>query len=343
MKISFIIPIFNRPDEMDELLHSLTLQHGEKDFEVIVVEDGSSVPCKDIVEKYQDKITIRYCFKPNTGSGPSRNYGMDVASGDYFIFLDSDTIIPPTYFEEVKRELSTNYVDAFGGPDAADEDFSDLQKAITFSMTSFLTTGGIRGGKKSLGKFQPRSFNMGISRKAYELTNGFSNLRAGEDPDLTFRMWKKGLETRLFPNAKVYHKRRSTLKSFSKQVFRFGTGRPILNYLHPEYKKITFWLPSIFVLGVFVALICLGLYFVLPIKMMSFLLLVPITLVGLYFFTAFNLALFQYKSIKVAFLALITTAIQLFYYGYGFLFSNWKLHVLKLKPEQAFPKYFNPI
>ncbi len=341
MKFSFIIPIYNRPDEIDELLESLSKQEGTRDFEIVIVEDGSSIPCKHIVEKYQDKLEISYYTKSNSGPGKSRNYGLGVAKGDYFIFLDSDTIAPPTYFNEVKKELAEQFVDAFGGPDAADAHFSPLQKAITFSMTSLLTTGGIRGKKKSVGKFQPRSFNMGISRKVYETIGGFSNLRIGEDPDLSMTIWEKGMETRLFPAAKVYHKRRSTLKSFAKQVFQFGAARPILNQRHPQFTKLTFWFPSVFLLGIIAAVLMASISCFLPSSFFRLLLQLPIILVGFYYLLVFVFSSITYKSLKVGFLSIITTSIQFFSYGYGFLLSQWRLNVMKQKPEQAFPSHFH--
>lgn len=341
MKFSFIIPIYNRPGEMDELLDSLSKQEGEKDFEIVVVEDGSSIPCKHIVDKYTDKLTISYYVKPNSGPGKSRNFGLNVAKGDYFIFLDSDTIAPPNYVQEVKKELTREFVDAFGGPDAADEHFSVLQKAITFSMTSLLTTGGIRGKKKSVGKFQPRSFNMGISRKVYETIGGFSNMRIGEDPDLSMTIWEKGMQTRLFPEAKVYHKRRSTLKSFARQVFQFGVARPILNQRHPRFTKITFWFPSVFFVGIILTTLLAGLSFCVENPQIKWFMCLPVCFVTLYYCGIFVSATVLYKSLKVGFLALCTTTIQFFSYGYGFLLSQWKLNVLKIKPEKAFPTHFH--
>ena len=168
MYFSFIVPVYNRPDEIDELLESLTKFTSTIPFEVVIVEDGSTIPCQNIIEKYSDKLTISYYFKPNSGPGDSRNYGMKVAKGDYFIILDSDCIIPQDYLTQVQQSLDAEYVDCFGGPDAALDSFSDIQKAINFTMTSFLTTGGIRGGSEKVDKFQPRSFNMGLSKNALD-------------------------------------------------------------------------------------------------------------------------------------------------------------------------------
>ena len=245
LNFSIIIAVYNREDELNELLQSLTKQ-SDSDFEVIVVDDGSKNSLEPIVNSFQSKLDIHYFYKKNSGPAQSRNYGMGKANGNYFIFLDSDTIAPKNYIKTIRRELMENFVDAFGGPDAADEHFTDLQKAISFSMTSILTTGGIRGGKKHIGKFQPRSFNMGISRKAFENTGGFGDLRIGEDPDLSMTLWEKGFETRLIPEAEVFHKRRTSLNKFAKQVYEFGVARPILNQRHPKYAKLTFWFPTLF-------------------------------------------------------------------------------------------------
>ena len=210
MRYSVIIPVYNRPDEADELLQSLTRQ-SFKDFEVIIVEDGSSVPCKDVAERYQNILDIRYYAKPNSGPGQTRNYGAERSQGEYLIILDSDCILPEGYFAAVEEELQKAPTDAFGGPDRAHVSFTDIQKAINYSMTSFFTTGGIRGGKKKMDKFYPRSFNMGVRREVYETLGGFSRMRFGEDIDFSIRIFKGGYACRLFPGAWVYHKRRTDL------------------------------------------------------------------------------------------------------------------------------------
>lgn len=276
MKFSFIIPVYNRPDEIDELLQSLVLQNYNQAFEVVVVEDGSTIPCKDITDNYREKLTISYYFKENSGPGDSRNFGMRKAQGDYFLILDSDCILPPEYLSEAEKALELNYVDCFGGPDKALDSFSDIQKAINFSMTSFLTTGGIRGGSEKIDKFQPRSFNMGLSKKAFEASQGFGNIHPGEDPDLSIRLWKMNFETKLFPKAYVYHKRRIDWSKFYKQVNKFGKARPILDSWYPEYSKLTFFFPTLFLLG-FIASI---LFLVVGISLF-------LALYGLYFLAIF--------------------------------------------------------
>jgi glycosyltransferase involved in cell wall biosynthesis len=207
MKYSIIVPVFNRPDEVDELLESLVNQE-EKDFEVIIVEDGSQIPCEDVCRKYADQLTLRYFMKPNSGPGQSRNYGAERAKGEYLLILDSDVVLPNGYLKAVSDELDREPADAFGGPDRAHDSFTDTQKAISYSMTSFFTTGGIRGGKKKLDKFYPRSFNMGIRRDVYMELGGFSKMRFGEDIDFSIRIFKAGKRCRLFPEAWVWHKRR---------------------------------------------------------------------------------------------------------------------------------------
>ncbi len=246
---SFIIPVYNRPDEIQELLISLENISFKNSFEVVIIEDGSTISSEKIVKKFSKTLTISYYKKPNTGPGDSRNYGMQKAKGNYFLILDSDCIIPSDYLTHVDNSLNKSYVACFGGPDAAHETFSAIQKAINYVMTSFFTTGGIRGGKKSVDKFQPRSFNMGLSREAFLKTGGFGKIHPGEDPDLTIRLWKKGFKTKLIPEAYVYHKRRISWNKFLIQVKKFGKCRPILNFWHPETSKLTYWFPSFFAIG----------------------------------------------------------------------------------------------
>ncbi len=329
MLFSLIIPVYNRPDEADELLESLSQLEYKEDFEIVIIEDGSSIKCEDVVREYGEKLNISYYFKENSGPGNSRNYGMQKAKGDYFIIFDSDCIIPKTYLTEVDKALKKNYVDCFGGPDKALDSFLDIQKAINFAMTSFLTTGGIRGGSEKIDKFQPRSFNMGLSRKAFEASNGFGNIHPGEDPDLSIRLWKLGFETQLFPKAFVYHKRRIDWEKFSIQVNKFGKARPILNSWYPEYNKLTFFFPSIFLIGFVVALVLLifnhdlllQLYFV-------------------YFLVLFLVSTYQNKSLKIGFLSIKAVWKQFYGYGIGFMESFLKVIILKQKPQDAFPELF---
>jgi len=329
MFFSLIIPVYNRPDEIHELLESLVLQDFKQDFEVVIVEDGSSVPCAEVVQQFTSHLNISYFLKPNSGPGDSRNFGMQQAKGDYFIIFDSDCIIPPQYLSVVETSLQQHFVDCFGGPDSATASFSNIQKAINFAMTSFLTTGGIRGGSEQIDKFQPRSFNMGISKKAFLASNGFGNIHPGEDPDLSIRLWELGFETKLFPKAYVFHKRRIDWKKFYQQVNKFGKARPILNFWYPKYSKITYFFPSLFLLFMVVA--------VLSAFLSSYLLL---GLFIVYFTVLAMLATLQNKSLKIGLLAVVATFIQFVGYGMGFLKSFLLVQVFQIHPEKAFPELF---
>ena len=312
MKLSFsiIIPVYNRPNEIGELLESLTKQDFNNEFEVIVIEDGSTQKSDTIVDTYKKQLNLKYFFKENSGAGASRNFGMQNSSGNYFIILDSDVLVPSQYLSEVRKALEINYTDAFGGPDAAHKSFTQLQKAINYSMTSLLTTGGIRGKKQAVGKFQPRSFNFGVSKLAFVKTNGFSNLKIGEDIDLTFRLWENGFDTQLISNAFVYHKRRSSLPDFFNQTYKFGKARPFLNQKYPKSAKLTYWFPSVFLIGFDIGVLSAIFGFS---KIL--------TLYGIYFIMIFIDSLFQNSNIKVAFLSIIATFTQFLGYGFGFLES----------------------
>ena len=328
MFFSLIIPVYNRPDEIQELLESLTQQEYKDDYEVVVVEDGSSINCRDVVSSYYERLNISYYFKNNSGPGDSRNFGMQQAKGDYFLIFDSDCVIPPHYLQSVSDNLNQKYVDCFGGPDAALDSFSDVQKAINFAMTSFLTTGGIRGKSEKIEKFQPRSFNMGISKAAFLASGGFGKIHPGEDPDLSIRLWKLGYDTRLFNDSYVYHKRRIDWKKFKVQVTKFGKARPILDKWHPEYKKLTFLFPSFFILGLAGSLILL------LINVQLF-----IYIYTLYFVLVFVLSAIK-NNVKVGLLSVAAVFIQFYGYGTGYLQSYFKVHVLRQEPQKAFPELF---
>ena len=329
MFFSLIIPVFNRPDEVQELLESLTGQTWKGTFEVVIIEDGSKLTCKSVVEQFANKLSISYYFKENSGPGDSRNFGMKVSKGGYFIILDSDCILPPQYLQSVSDNLENEYTDCFGGPDAALDSFSDVQKAINFTMTSFLTTGGIRGKSEKIEKFQPRSFNMGLSKAAFEASGGFGNIHPGEDPDLSIRLWKLGYTTKLFNDSYVYHKRRIDWNKFYIQVNKFGKARPILDLWHPEYKKAVFLFPTLFMLGLLFSLI------VLLINVYFF-----IYVYTLYFCLLFGLSALQNKSIKIGFFSVVAALIQFYGYGTGYTESLIKVHFLKQEPRMAFPKLF---
>ena len=327
MKYSFIIPVYNRPDEVDELLDSLTRQTF-RDFEVVVVEDGSVVPCKDIVDKYADRLSIHYYNKPNSGPGQTRNYGVNRANGEYMLILDSDCILPDRYLESVESELDKQKADAFGGPDRAHESFTDVQKAINYAMTSFFTTGGIRGGKKKLDKFYPRSFNMGVRKDVYQALGGFSKMRFGEDIDFSIRIFKGGYQCRLFPEAWVWHKRRTDLKKFFKQVHNSGIARINLYKKYPESLKLVHMLPALFTLGV-VFLLLASLFWG-----------GSLSLLFLFALIVFVDASMQNKSLKIGLLAIAASFIQLTGYGTGFLRAWWKRCVCGKSEFAAFEKNF---
>lgn len=329
LSFSFIVPVYNRPNEIRELLDSLSLQTYNQVFEVVIVEDGSTISSEEIISDYVNRLSVSYYNKPNSGPGDSRNYGMQRAKGNYFIVLDSDCIIPPEYLKLVDNSLKEDFMHCYGGPDAAHESFSIVQKAINYAMTSFLTTGGIRGGKKAVDKFQPRSFNMGISKQTFEDVGGYGNIHPGEDPDLTIRIWNKGYKTKLISEAYVFHKRRIDWNKFYAQVNKFGMVRPILNQWHPETSKLTYWFPTIFCLGVLVSVL-------LAVKGIF----IPLLCYVLYFFILFLDALGKTKNLRVAILALYATGVQFLGYGYGFLKSTIYIKLSKKKPETLFPKLF---
>ncbi|PAU93141.1 glycosyltransferase [Aliifodinibius salipaludis] len=315
MFFSVIIPVYNRPKEVDELLHSLT-QQTYKNFETLIIEDGSEDRCDDIVEQYRDQLDIRYHYKENSGQGFSRNFGFERAKGDYFIVFDSDCLIPSHYFETVKNHLKTHALDAYGGPDREHQSFSPVQKAISYTMTSPLTTGGIRGNKKHAGTFHPRSFNMGISREVYEETGGYRITRMGEDIEFSTRIIKNGFKTGLIPDAFVYHKRRTSLKKFFNQLHFFGRARININRFHPGEIKFIHTLPSLFTIG-------LLFFLTLPFWNLSLfkILLIPFIL---FISLIFAHSSTKYSSLYIGSLSVCATFIQLTGYGIGFLSEFWE-------------------
>jgi glycosyltransferase involved in cell wall biosynthesis len=329
VSFSFVIPVYNRPSEIRELLESFLKVEGNSQFEIVIVEDGSSFSSESVVNEFKASLKISYFSKPNSGPGDSRNFGMRHANGNYYIILDSDCLLPPHYFTTVSNFLASSYTDCFGGADAAHESFSPLQKAINYTMTSFFTTGGIRGKSKSIQKFEPRSFNMGISQKAFEATQGFSKIHPGEDPDLSQRILKAGFKTQFIPNAYIYHKRRISWDKFYTQVKKFGLVRPILNKWHPEAAKITFWLPTLFVFFVVLSL-ALSL-------LISIVFLAPLTLYLLLLFIDSSI---KNKSMCVGVLSLIAVFVQFFGYGIAFLKSTFYIKYLKKNPQRQFPQLF---
>lgn len=359
MKYSIIVPVFNRPDEVDELLESLARQTC-RDFEVVIVEDGSEVRCEDVVQRYANRLPVRYFEKPNSGPGQSRNYGAERSQGEYLIVLDSDVVLPEGYLAAVDEELTANPCEAFGGPDRAHESFTPVQKAINYSMTSFFTTGGIRGGKKKLDKFYPRSFNMGIKKTLYEALHGFSNMRFGEDIDFSIRIFKSGARCRLFPEAWVWHKRRTDFRKFFRQVHNSGIARINLYKKYPESLKLVHLLPAFFTVGVatllaifLTGLIFAGLglasahgasgcnmglvvtYFGLALMLLA---LLPLVLYATIILVDSAL---QNRSLRVGLLSIPASFIQLLGYGTGFLRAWWLRCICGRNEElQAFKKTF---
>ena len=343
MKYSIIVPVYNRPDEVDELLESLSNQT-LKDFEVIIVEDGSVNPCKDVCDKYAGILALHYYAKENSGPGQSRNYGVERAKGEYVIILDSDVVLPTGYLQAIDDELRQNPSEAFGGPDAAHESFTPVQKAISYSMTSFFTTGGIRGGKAKLDKFYPRSFNMGIRRDIYLKLGGFSKMRFGEDIDFSYRIVEAGYKPQLFPEAWVWHKRRTDFKKFFRQVYNSGIARINLEKRHPGTMKLVHLLPTVFTVGV-IGLILISavgralMHFVNRDQFywMCFAPWIPIILYSLLICTDSTI---KNKSLKVGLLSVPAAFVQLMGYGLGFIESWWKRCVLRQDEFTAFERTF---
>lgn len=352
MKYSIIIPVYNRPEEVNELLQSLTKQT-YRDMEVIIVEDGSTVTCESVVRNYAGKLQLRYYTKENSGPGMTRNFGAEHSQGDFLIILDSDCVLPAGFLQAIEDELMRKDCDAWGGPDRAHDGFSSVQKAINYSMTSFLTTGGIRGGKKQMDKkFYPRSFNMGIRRSLYRQLDGFSSMRFGEDIDLSLRIYKSNANCRLFPDAWVWHKRRTDFKKFFRQVHNSGIARINLMKRHPGSLKLVHLLPTVFTLGVFACLFLLliggGLTALTLCSNVAihYNLVMALTLAGLvplllFSFVVFVDSSFRNKSCKVGVLSIWASFIQLVGYGTGFFRAWWLRCVCGRNEElQAFKENF---
>ena len=343
MKYSIIVPVYNRPDEVDELLQSLC-QQTVKDFEVLIIEDGSAKTCKDVCDKYANILILHYYAKENSGPGQSRNYGAERANGDYLIILDSDVVLPTNYLEEVDNSLNSTPAEAFGGPDAAHPSFTPVQKAISYSMTSFFTTGGIRGGKAKLDKFYPRSFNMGIHRDVYLQLGGFTKMRFGEDIDFSYRIVEAGYKPRLFPEAWVWHKRRTDFRKFFRQVYNSGIARINLEKRHPGTMKLVHLLPTVFTVGVISLILISAVGRALmhyidhdQFYWMCFAPWIPIILYSLLICIDSS---FRNRSLKVGLLSVPAAFVQLMGYGLGFIESWWKRCILKQDEFQAFEKTF---
>ena len=346
MKYSIIVPVFNRPDEVDELLQSLVSQT-LTDFEVVIVEDGSEKPCKDVCDKYAGKLDVKYFMKKNSGPGQSRNYGAERAKGEYLIVLDSDVVLPEGYLKAVDDELQREPADAFGGPDRSHDSFSETQKAISYSMTSFFTTGGIRGGKKKLDKFYPRSFNMGIRRDVYMRLGGFSKMRFGEDIDFSIRIFKAGCRCRLFPEAWVWHKRRTDMRKFFRQVYNSGIARVNLYKKYPESLKLVHLLPMVFTVGVILLFLiaCFGRIMMVYGDAADFYSWYYLVVGAICPILLFSLIIFidsaiQNKSLPIGFISIGAAFVQLSGYGFGFITAWWKRCILGHDEFHAFEKTF---
>ena len=354
MKYSVIVPVYNRPDEVDELLESLSNQT-QKDFEVIIVEDGSVKTCKDVCDKYADILVLHYYTKENSGPGQSRNYGAERAQGDWLIILDSDVVLPEGYLAAIDDSLQQrdgsfvatkepSLCDAFGGPDAAHPSFTPIQKAISYSMTSFFTTGGIRGGKAKLDKFYPRSFNMGIRRDVYQQLGGFSKMRFGEDIDFSYRIVEAGYRPQLLPEAWVWHKRRTDFRKFFRQVYNSGIARINLEKRHPGTLKLVHLLPTFFTIGVITLILISAVGRAMmhyidrdQFYWMCFSPWIPIILYSLIICIDSSI---KNKSLKVGLLSIPAAFVQLMGYGFGFIESWWKRCILKQDEFQAFEQTF---
>ncbi len=312
MIFSIIVPVYNRPDEVADLLSSLAAQ-SDKGFETVIVEDGSTVDCRRQCEAFRREANVKYYYKENEGRSIARNYGLERAGGDYFVFVDSDCILPPDYIASLRKALAENPADCFGGPDAAHESFTDTQKAINFAMTSFLTTGGIRGGKVSMEKFTPRTFNMGYSREVWEKVGGFREMFS-EDIDMSTRVRLAGFRIALYPDVAVYHKRRVDFRKFWKQVHIFGMSRITLKLLYPGSLKAVHCLPALFV--IFAVAMIIGSFF-------KWWLILPL---AAYILTLWIWGMISTRSVKVGTLGVGAAMVQLFGYGTGFIRAYvWKI------------------
>lgn len=327
-KFSFIIPLYNRPEEIRDLLASLCELTVQKGFEVIIVEDGSTRPSEEIVNAFKGDLDLQYHFKENSGPGLTRNRGAQQASGDWLIFLDSDCIVPSDYLVEVDRQIEAQQFDVFGGPDKADESFSRTQKAINYSMTAFLTTGGIRGGKKQLENYKPRSFNMGIKKEVFKEIDGFRDMRFGEDIDLSIRLQTAGYRSILIENAFVFHKRRSNFRQFYKQVFNSGVARIHLATLHPGSLKIVHTFPALFVLFSL---------FTLLLALFNWMALIPLIL---YLSIIILHSSVKNRSPLTGILSAASGFIQLSGYGIGFMGAVFQVYILGKTPKFGFSGNF---
>ncbi|QGY44448.1 glycosyltransferase [Maribellus comscasis] len=328
MKFTIIVPVYNRLEEVKELLESAeNIDFNRSEFEFLFVDDGSNDGFNEFISSYQSpsKLKLRAIFQQNQGPANARNNGMANCDGDFMLFIDSDCMLPPQWLKEIDKGIAEFGFDAFGGPDTFHPSFSPLLKAINYSMTSFIGTGGIRGNKKSVEKFYPRSFNMGISRAVYEKIGGMRLRYYGEDTDFSARIDESGFKMGLIPDAFVYHKRRTSLTKFFKQIKTIGMARIKLGTMHKNMLKVIHLLPAILILGLLLLVIVTPFLLTFTGYLWS--------LVGIGFLGICLLAFFQsfrmYKSIKPALLSIVTLNIQVFAYGVGLLQGIFKFIILK--------------
>ncbi len=339
-KISLIIPVYNRPEEVEELLETLAAQT-YRDFEVVIVEDGSSLTSREVVERYAGRLDISYHYQENGGPASARNTGAAKAKGDFLVIMDSDCLVPPDYFATVQRHIDGGDAETgngagvrfYGGADSAAPDFSPLQKAVSYSMTSLFTTGGIRGNAKSLEKFTPRSFNLGIDKELFMSIGGFADMRIGEDIDFSNRVAATGIKPVFMADATVCHKRRTSMRLFFKQVFIFGTARVNLNIRHPRSRKAVFYLPMLFTLGSAALILCAAVLSATPFRVYAPWLLAPLALLMLLWFADSSV---RNHSLRIGWLSIWTSFIQLYGYGLGFLYGIWMRRIKRLPEKDTY-------
>lgn len=333
IRLSVVIPVYNRPEELKEMLDSLTIQHYKDRTEVVIVEDGSSLTSEESVSQFQRQLNIKYIKQDNAGPSAARNRGAAEAEGEYLFFFDSDCALPSDFFDKIHTCLEGRRLDCFGTKDTAHSFFSPIQKAISYSMTSFFTTGGIRGGKAGGGKkkmddFYPRSYSMGVRKSVFDEVGGFDPaMRYGEDIDFSMRVKEAGYAIGLVEDTYVYHKRRSTFRSFFKQTFCSGTARIDIARRHKGALKLVHLLPSCAVLG-FAALMVLCLA-------CSWMFVAPIVAYALLIFVD---SYRTFHSLRVSLLSLRASASQIFGYGLGFLYNIWERYVMRRSDTVAFKK-----
>ena len=325
MIFSLIIPTYNRLNELQELIPTIEQQEYDlTSIELVIVDDGSTDGTSAYINSYKSDLKITYVKQQNQGPGPARNIGMSLATGAYFIFVDSDCLLPPQYFSELAAGITAEGYEAFGGPDTYHPSFSPLLKAINYAMTSFIGTGGTRGSKKSIAKFYPRSFNMGISRTVYDIIGGFGSMRHGQDMDYSARIYQAGFQVGLISDAFVYHKRRTSLWRFFKQIHNWGVTRINLAGLHPNMLKPIHLAPAfILIAGLLILLSA-------PFWLWGFALLKfgLLGLVALMIFISIQ-SFLEYRSVQVALLSILTLFIQVFAYAVGSLNGIWQKWILR--------------